>query len=264
MNICPFKEVFGSDCPGVVSEDDRLNCVTLQQDRAIIKINDYNKLRGTNVSVAIGSIVHRDCRNSFTNPNNLKAYKKRKAEEEVQPAKYLRSNDSQDFDYATHCLFCKNLVVNENGLRHIEVYRVSTWDFQNKIKFHCKDRCDKWADEVYSRIQFAIDLPAKDALYHNQCSINFRNNRGIPMKFRNPSDKNNEQKQAGRPVDQERAAAFQIVMDEFDQSDETLTVHELIERMRALCEEPYSPTKILDELKKLENIVITRNGKKIL
>ena len=76
MEICPFKEVFCSDCPGVISEHDRLKCVTLQQDRAIIKINEYNKLRGTNVSVAIGSIVHRDCRSNFTNPNKFKAYKK--------------------------------------------------------------------------------------------------------------------------------------------------------------------------------------------
>jgi len=33
------------------------------------------------------------------------------------------------------------------------------------------------------RISYANDLHAEDAVYHNQCSINFRTGRNIPKKF---------------------------------------------------------------------------------
>ena len=258
MDICPFEDVLGPKCPGFVSEDD-VNCIVLSQPRGIENINRWNVTWGTDVSVAIGSIVHKKCRSAFTKEKSKLNIRKIKTEEEEHPVKYLRSNNSQDFDYATHCLFCENLVVDEKGLRHTEVFRVSTWNFQNKIILICGQRGDKWAKDVFSRIQFAIDLPAKDALYHRLCSNNFRTKRGIPIKFRKSSD-NSEQKQVGRPVDQEKTAAFEIVMDEFENTDETITINELIKRMRSICDDPYSPSALMDKLKNLENIVITRSN----
>ena len=130
-----------------------------------------------------------------------------------------------------------------------------------KIIFHCKDRDDKWGNEVYSRIQFAIDLPAKDALYHKQCSNNFRTKRGIPNKFRKPSDGYEERRDVGRPEDVERSNVFQNLMDEFENNDETVTVNELIKRMKTICGDPYSYPKMMSNLKYLEHIVITRKGK---
>ncbi|KAL8604332.1 hypothetical protein ACOMHN_028095 [Nucella lapillus] len=40
---------------------------------------------------------------------------------------------------------------------------------------------DKWAEAVLARIKSVNDLPAADALYHKQCSVNFRTTRGIPQ-----------------------------------------------------------------------------------
>jgi hypothetical protein len=38
----------------------------------------------------------------------------------------------------------------------------------------CKMRDDEWALDVRGRLEFVQDLHAADALYHQQCSVNFR------------------------------------------------------------------------------------------
>ena len=262
MNICAFKDYFGDACNGIVENNDSRGTIKLK--KSIEKIDISNKARGANVFVEVGSIFHKKCREIFINSYYIKTCQKRKLNEEEKPTKRLRSNNSQDFDYATNCLFCENIVVDKNGVRHSEVYRVSTWNFQNKIIYHCRERNDKWGNEVKSRILFAIDLPAKDALYHRQCSNNFRNNRGIPLKFRKQSDDDGEQKQVGRPVDLEKADIFLDMMDDFENNDETISINDLILRMGTMCEEPYSHQTVLNKLKDNENIDMIKEGQKYI
>ena len=260
MDICPFKDVYGLNCQGSIPKDD-VNRVILTQEKAIDKINANNKKRGTNISVDVGSVVHKKCRERFNNQKYIDSYKRKNVNEEKIAVKRLRSNNSQDFKYASHCLFCESIAVDENSERHKKVHRVSTWNCQNKIVLHCNERGDKWATEVNSRIKFAIDLPAKDALYHKQCSDNFRTGRYIPIKFRKPSDDDEERRHVGRPTDEVKRDAFENLMDDFENNDETITVKELIERMGTMCETPYSYPKMISKLSELENILISRKGK---
>ena len=118
-----------------------------------------------------------------------------------------------------------------------------------------------WAESVKSKIIFAVDLPAKDALYHHQCSTNFRNRKLIPKKHVNDSDSHRLGNQSGRPKDEERSDAFHLVVIDFlENNDETVTVSELIERMRSICGEPYSSVHMKNELEKVEGIYITKIG----
>ena len=72
-----------------------------------------------------------------------------------------------------------------------------------------------------------------DVHYHKQCSTNFRIGKSIPRKF--ISSNVNEVSSVGRPKDNEKLKAFQLVMDDFyDINDETITVSELIERMKTI------------------------------
>ncbi|GFO33580.1 hypothetical protein PoB_006008500 [Plakobranchus ocellatus] len=58
---------------------------------------------------------------------------------------------------------------------------VRTSSCQVNLKLLCLQRCpgDKWAETVKGRIEYAQDLHAADAVYHQQCKINFRTGRNI-------------------------------------------------------------------------------------
>ena len=55
-----------------------------------------------------------------------------------------------------------------------------TWNCQNSMLNACNFRQDESADVVKSRCDFARNLPAVDAVYHNQCNIDFRLGKHTP------------------------------------------------------------------------------------
>ena len=65
----------------------------------------------------------------------------------------------------------------------MNVYPIRSIELQNKIKEKCIVRNGDWGKEILSRITFAIDSPAADAVYHQTCNVNFRTNRSIPKCF---------------------------------------------------------------------------------
>ena len=111
----------------------------------------------------------------------------------------LRSHQQNEFNYSTHCLLCEGIAVNDAGEQLFEVYRVSSWNCQKTFEDTCDIREDDWAEKVKSKIIFAKDLPAKDALYHLQCSNNFRNIKNIPGKYIQSSNESIISKKVGRP-----------------------------------------------------------------
>ena len=80
------------------------------------------------------------------------------------------------------------------------------------------------------RIRAVNDLPAADALYHNQCSVNFRTTRGIPQAYRSSTDAAIPLK--GRPADARRAEAFTNTIEYLQQfDDEQITITDLCRKM---------------------------------
>ncbi|KAL8571123.1 hypothetical protein ACOMHN_010584 [Nucella lapillus] len=90
---------------------------------------------------------------------------------------------------------------------------------------------DKWAEAVLARIKSVNDLPAADALYHKQCSVNFRTTRGIPQAYQPSSETAKAGK--GRPADERRTEAFKNVVEYFKEfDDEQITLTDLCTKMK--------------------------------
>ena len=199
MELCPFKDYLKT-CNGSVLKESS-DTVVLQKKKAFKTIKKANEIRGTSVIVKKGSIVHKTCRDSYTNKNNLKIIKKRKTENGSITITSTRSKVTPGFKYTTHCILCDNVVVYSNGKRHDDVYRVSSENCQTSLLDCCESRGsdEKWVKKVLPNILYAKDFPAKDVLYHKQCSTNFRIGKSMPIKYCSSDVK--EVSNIGRPKD---------------------------------------------------------------
>ena len=65
---------------------------------------------------------------------------------------------------------------------------------------------DKWNETVKGRIESAQDLHAADAVYHQQCNINFRTGRNISWTFQSHGSDGENKK--GRAEYEDRLTAF--------------------------------------------------------
>ena len=84
--------------------------------------------------------------------------------------------------------FCGRPVKYESRKRGYGVISVGTKDFQGKIQEACKVRNDEWVETVRGRLEFAHDLRAADAVYHQACSVNFRTEKQILRMHGNDTD----------------------------------------------------------------------------
>ena len=172
----------------------------------------------------------------------------------------LRSSKSQKFSYTTHCFLCEHIAVDANGKKVQDVFRGSSWNSEKLFKDACEicGEKDGWAMEVKGKMAYVGDLPAADAIYHKQCSNNFKNGKSLPRKF----NTSNVQKDIslGRPKDVKRYKGFQLVMNDFyENDDETVTINELRERMSAICE-PCSYSEMKKKLNGIDEILISDFG----
>ena len=259
MESCPFKDYFDS-CSGFINKDDTEQ--EIKQQRAVDTINEASKIRNSNITVEIGSIVHKDCRRKYINKVYLESVSKKRKIDET-PVRTLRSQATSGFNYQTHCILCESIVVDYNDKRLDDVYyRAASINCQISFEKCCDQRDDDWGKKVKNRILHISnsDFRAMDVYYHKQCSTNFRIGKSIPQKF--ISSNVSELRSVGRPKDNEKLKAFQLVMDNFyDTNDETITVSELIKRMGTIVSDPYSHRTMKRELANIEGIRVTQIGK---
>lgn len=91
------------------------------------------------------------------------------------------------FNSGTDCIFCEQLVdfSGKWSLRS-ESVTVKTDTFSKTMLEICKKRNDMWYVDVQGCLAyFEGDLHAADCVYHQSCSENFRNRKGIPSKYKN-------------------------------------------------------------------------------
>ena len=139
---------------------------------------------------------------------------------------------------------------------------MSSENCQTSLHDCCESRGfdEKWVKKVLPNILYAKDFPAKDVLYHKQCSTNFRIGKSMPRKI--SSSDVNEASNIGRPKNQQKLEAFQMVIDEFyENDDETTTISDLEDKMKSIIDEPYDRRSVIRELNKKEDIIITQIGK---
>lgn len=200
-------------------------------------INECSKLRNDVIAVASGDVLHQDCRREYTNQKAIKI-KCREPREPLTPNRILRSKEQ--FNYRDNCLFCSQPASLDDKRRGTDSFLVRTSDFQKNIIKLCKERNDDWATQILARIHYAQDLHAADAIYHQQCSVNFRTGKNVPS-----STPNQKKKGTGRPQREESQAAFcQTLEYLIKNEDEQLTVNDMVTKMSELCGENLSYSQV--------------------
>jgi len=146
-------------------------------------INSASDQRGDDVSSSEGQRVHQHCRKSSKNVKYIQlAIKQKQSASKIIPAHTpvnLRSHVK--FDYQEHCIFCGLSAKKPGNKRGPAVYSVRTEQCDRNLRDICTQRDDEWAHEVQGRI--TADLHAYDAVYHQQCSSNFRTFKERPLSF---------------------------------------------------------------------------------
>jgi len=229
--------------------------VKLRQ-KGCVSINKASAERNTPINVKPGQDVHVECRRDFIHKRNMTVTTD-------SNNNLISTRLTNDFDFKSKCLFCSSYAKFENRKRGLDVFPVRTLEFQKNIRDVCSRRNDNWSREVSDRISQVIDLPAADAVYHQQCSVNFRTLKQIPKKFENCC-KSPCRTSLGRPEATDTNESFQTVV-EFIKENEgsVVSMSELIRLMTDHCgDRAYShkhmKTKLIEHFG--ESICITSSG----
>ncbi|GFN86310.1 hypothetical protein PoB_001281600 [Plakobranchus ocellatus] len=208
-----------------------------------------------------GQVLHTKCRHDYCNVIVIKRDLSTKREQ-WSPSKNASLRSSTKFDFANDCLLCGRSTRDQRKKGNVSVYQLRTSSCQANLGLLCLQRGpgDKWAETVRGRIEYAQDLHADDAVYYQQCNINFRTGRNIPVAFQAHGLAGKDKK--GRPEDEDRLTAFSKVISFLKENDnEQLTVCDLCQKMREYLggEEPYSEEYMKKKLMKTldSDIVIT-------
>lgn len=235
-----------------------LDVVTLTEKGAT-GINNASKERKSQLSVIKGQVVHVHCRKEYTKRQNIN---NAVAEFPIYVPSTPKLRSDQTFSFRNNCLICgkpAELCSDKRKRPLTEVWAVRTHDFQKTIEQACNQRKDQWAEEVWGRIAFVNDLHAFDAIYHQQCSVNFRTGKDKPV-YR---DTISSKKVKGRPVNEIQNDAFIKVVKYFEENDdEQISVNDLVEKMKEYLDddhEAYGFTHMKSRLEKHfgKNILIT-------
>ena len=148
-------------------------------EKGAASINAASLQRCDSITAVAGESVHTACRKEYTKQRNIDASKKQQSH---QTEKRVLRSEATQFDFKIHCLFCGEGDKGDRKRKNFELTPVRTFEFQKTVEQICRDRNDVWAIKVNDRVKTAIDLHAADAVYHKQCSVNFRTGKG-PFPF---------------------------------------------------------------------------------
>ena len=239
---------------------------TQLREKGCVTINTLASSLGLSVIVTTGQRVHKDCRRDFCRPREARQLGNRGAGFSEE---YRRLRSNGGFDFGQHCLFCGKAAKLKGCKRGHDVYPVRTFDFQATIREVCEGRKDEWGYQVLARLEFAQDLHAADAIYHQTCNVNFRTARQLPSSKQTVPEATVKSPR-GRPENLEQNAAFVSVMQFFEENDnEQTSVHDLVLKMEELIpgcaysavymkkrlKEHYKDRVVITELNGVSNIV---------
>ena len=89
------------------------------------------------------------------------------------------------------------------------------------------------------RLEYAQDLHAADAVYHQACNVNFRTGKQVPQKYGTDGNENGPKRLwQGRPVDTAKTTAFLKVAQFLEENDEEqITIADLTKKMEEYLED---------------------------
>lgn len=199
-------------------------------------INRASEQQGSTIRTQKGQRVHTECRRVFTHPHTIARAQEKPTEDLSSPC-VLRS-ETPTFRFGEDCLFCgKPAPYNEKKRGGMDVYPVRSTSFQESVLNSCAKRKDEWSTSVASRIAYAQDLVAADAVYHQSCNVNFRTGKQLPQHHSSISEPGSAAKKQklGRPKESERYEAFLLVARYLEENDdEQITIGDLIEKMETV------------------------------
>ena len=86
-------------------------------------------------------------------------------------------------------------------------------EFDKTILQTSEKRNDLWTLSVKGRIAYANDLHAADTVYHTLSDSAFQNGKSFPKKYKNESSSVEPPAKCGKPVNVDRATAFNHVVE---------------------------------------------------
>ena len=218
--IC--KERFDDEKPTVVTEKGINTLIRFSEKRGFPELSAH--LNECVQKTPIQVFVHKECRRDFTNPRRHSSFNNPATEEELPPAKKLRSS-MPPFDWKVNCMLCGS--VAKNDPRHPErdkVCHVTTLPMRSKLLECCDKRNDTWASEVKNRLCGCIDLVAAEAVYHSNCYSRFV----LPY---------TTSRIVGRPQDKKMSNCFDMLCQWLESNPDTYTLTELHAKMIELSDD---------------------------
>ena len=223
LGICPF-------CDACITPSDESFNLT---ESGVATVQAASRQRGDDPGrFHGGQRVHHNCRKKYTNKKLIEAALKKKTEQtESISTPNLRAKTTT-FDIKSDCIFCGKKLddTSQNS-------KCLTIEIKDSLLKKCEERNDVWANRVKARLLAVHDLMAADALYHRQCSSNFRTNRNIPIMYQSEEQPSKKLK-VGRPADTSANIAFEQVIKYLKENDdEQITVQDLVNYMESLLKD---------------------------
>ena len=121
------------------------------------------------------------------------------------------------------------------------MWPITTLTFISNLKETCNKRQDDWGNTVLGRLEYAQDIPAVEARYHNFCLTNFNSGYQVPKRLMSEDEQVTCSKR-GRPSKSNIEEAFLETVEYFEDNAKCqMTVSDLVEKMSGICgEEAYS------------------------
>ena len=208
-------------------------------------VNVASEERQDDIQTVPGQIVHQKCRREFCNPYNITKARP-SGSQQLTAAPQLRSyNDI--FDFKEDCLYCGRSTQSDRWGTDSDVFKCTLIETRKTLLDACDDRNDEWGESVRARILGVHDLPAADALYHQQCSVNFRTGKYVPefqaKRSRLPGRPPKCAIGGRRSLDSRIDAFNKVVQYVEDNGEEPIPISELVDKMQEYQEgstdEPY-------------------------
>ena len=140
-------------------------------------VNGPSKIRGSSIRTEVDQSVHQECQRLFTDQKNV-ASTKNQLQDRHTP--HVLRSTSQQFNFNEHCLFCGSLQSSMTGKEPNDAFPD---DFKASVSEVCGTRNDDRAKLVVGMIAYAEDLHAKNAVYHQACSVKFRTGKQVPKQY---------------------------------------------------------------------------------
>ena len=194
---------------------------------------------GDNLTAVPGQVVHPECRKNYCHPNIQRQNTEKDAEHNISSPRTRKCGER--FDFKTKCLLCGKDAKSNLYKRGEDVWPITTLPFIDNLKETCNKRQDDWGRTVLGRLEYAQDLPAVEAKYHNACLTNFNSGYQVPKRHMSEDGQATSSKR-GRQSKSNVEEAFLETVEYFEDNERCqMTVSDLVDKMSEICgEEAYS------------------------